>query len=105
MRFCQLYLGLFEKYTFSMSAILDSKLLASWAKSQMGLDRFEIGIPKLTYKSMSCFYHSFEQSYNLCAMTNCFPTKSLQIMNLAAILDLKIFTNVINECLDYQYCI
>ena len=36
-------------------------------------------------------------------MTNRFPTKSLQIVNLAAILDLKIFTNVINECLDFQY--
>ena len=54
---------------------------------------------------MSCFYHSFEQSYNLCAMTNRFPTKSLQIMNLAAIFDLKIFINVINECLDCQYFI
>ena len=105
MRFYQLYLRLYEKYTFSMSAILDYKLMRSWAKTQMGPDRFEIGIPKLTYKSTSCFYHSFEQSYNLCAMTNRFPTKSLQIMNLAAILDLKIFTNVINKCLDYQYCI
>ena len=38
-------------------------------------------------------------------MTNSFPTRSLQIMNLAAILDLKIFTNIINECLDYQYFI
>ena len=26
-------------------------------------------------------------SYSMCAMTNRFPTKSLQIMNLAAILD------------------
>ena len=57
-----------------MSAILDCKLLPSWANSQMGPDRFEIVIPKLTYKSMSCFYHSFEQSYNLCAMTNRFHT-------------------------------
>ena len=88
-----------------MSAILDCKLLPSWAKSQMGLDRFEIGIPKLTYKSMACIHHSFEQSYNLCAMTNRFPSKSLQIMNLEAILDLKIFPNVINKCLDYQYFI
>ena len=55
----------------------------------MSPDCFEIGIPKLTSKSMSCFYHSFEQFYNLCAMTNHFPTRSLQIMNLAAILDLK----------------
>ena len=38
-------------------------------------------------------------------MTNRFSTKSLQIVNLAAILDLKIFTNVINECLDCQYFI
>ena len=105
MRFYLIYLGLYEKYTFSMSTILNCKLLPSWAKAQMGLDRFEIGILKFTYKSMSCFYHSFEQSYNLCAMTNRFPTKSLQIINLAAILDLKIFTNVINKCLDYQYCI
>ena len=105
MRFYPLYLRLYEKYTFSMSAILDCKLLPSWAESHKGPDCFEIGFPKLTYKSMSCFYHSFEQSYNLCAMTNRFPTKSLQIMNLAAILDLKIFTNVINKCLDYQYCI
>ena len=80
-----------------MSAILDYILLPSWAKSQMGPDRFEIGIPKLTNKSISCFYHSFEQSYNLCATTNRSPTKSLQIMILAAILDLKIFTNVINN--------
>ena len=105
MGFYPLYLRLYEKYTFSMSAILDCKLLPSWAKSQMDPDRFETGIPKLTYKSMSCFYHSFEQSYNICAMTNRFPTKSLQIMNLAAILDLKIFINVINKYLDYQYCI
>ena len=77
MRFYPLYLRLYGKYTFSMSAILDCKLLPSWAKSQMGPDCFEIGIPKCSYKSMSCFYHSFEQSYNLCAMTNRFPTKSL----------------------------
>ena len=38
-------------------------------------------------------------------MTNVFPTKSLQIVNLAAILDLKLFTNVIKECLDYQHFI
>ena len=38
-------------------------------------------------------------------MTNRFPTKALQIVNLAAILDLKIFTNVINKCEDYQYFI
>ena len=88
-----------------MSAILDCKLRPSWENSQMRPDCFEIGIPKLPYKPMSCFYHSFEQSFNLCAMTNCFPTKSLQIMNLAAILDLKIFTNVIDIYLDYQYCI
>ena len=88
-----------------MSAILDCKLRSSWANSQMSADCFEIGIPKLPCKPMSCFYHSFEQSYSLCAMTNHFPTKSLQIMTLAAILDLKIFTNVINKCLDYQYCI
>ena len=105
MRFYPPYLRLYEKYTFSMSANLDCKLLPSWSKSQMGPDRFEIGIPKLTYKSISCFYHSFKQSYNLCAITNHFPTESLQIMNLAAILDLKIFTNVINKCLDHQYCI
>ena len=55
MRLCPLYLRLYEKYTFSMSAILDCKLLPSWAKSPMGPDRVEIGIPKLTYKSMSCF--------------------------------------------------
>ena len=88
-----------------MSAILDCKLRPSWANSQMNPKCFEISIPKLPYKPMSCFYHSFEQSYNLCAMTNRFPTKSLQIMNLAAILDLKIFTNVINKYLVYQYCI
>ena len=85
-----------------MSAILDCKLRPSWANSQTSPNCFEMGIPKLPYKPISCFYHSFEQSYNLCAMTNRFPTKSLQIMNLAAILDLKIFTNVKNPCLDYQ---
>ena len=88
-----------------MSAILDCKLRPSSANSQMSPDCFEISIPKLPYKPMSCFYRSFEQSYNLCAVTNRFLTKSLQIMNMAAILDLKIFTDVINECLDYQYCI
>ena len=61
MRFYPLYLRLYEKYTFSMLAILDCKLLPSWAKSRVGPDRFEI-IPKLTCKSMSYFYHSFEQS-------------------------------------------
>ena len=88
-----------------MSAILDCKLRPSWANSQMSPDCFEIGTPKLPHKPMPCFFHSFEQSYNLCAMTNRFSTKSLQIMNMAAILDLKIFTDVINECIDYQYCI
>ena len=63
MRFYPLYLRLYEKYTFSMSAILDCKLLPSWTKSQMGPDRFGIGRPKLSYKLMSCFYHSFEQSH------------------------------------------
>ena len=53
----------------------------------------------------SCFCHQFEPPKNLRAMTNCFPTKSLQIVNLAAILDLKLFTNFINECLDYQHFI
>ena len=52
-----------------MSAILDCKLRPSWADSQMSPNCFEMGIPKLPYKPMSCFYHSFEQSYNLCAMT------------------------------------
>ena len=88
-----------------MSAILNYKLQPSWTNSQMSSDCFEIGIRELPYKPMSCFYHTFEQSYNLCAMTNRFPSKSLQIMNLAVILDLKIFTNVINIYLDYQYCI
>ena len=55
MRFYPLYLRLYEKYTFSMSAILDYKLLPLWAKSQIGPNRVEISIPKLTYKSMSCF--------------------------------------------------
>ena len=31
------------------------------------------------------------------AITNRFLTKSLKIMNMAAILDLKIFTNIINK--------
>ena len=85
-----------------MSAIFDYKLRPSWTNSQMSSDCFEIGIPESPSKPMSCFYHSFEQSYNLCAMTNRFPRKSLKIMNLVAILDLKIFTNVINKGLDYQ---
>ena len=38
-------------------------------------------------------------------MTNRFPKKSLQIMNLAAIFDLKILTNAINECLDFHHFI
>ena len=38
-----------------MSAILDCKLRPSWANSQMSPDCFEIGIPKLPYKPMSCF--------------------------------------------------
>ena len=88
-----------------MSAILDCKLRPSWTNSQMSSDHFEIGIPKSPSKPMSCFYNSFEQSYNLCAMTNRFSSKSLQIMNLAAILDLKILTNVMNIYLEYQYCI
>ena len=90
-----------KNVNFSMSAILGCKLRSSWANAQMSPDCFEIGIRKVPYKPMSCFYHSFEQPYNLCAMTNRFPTKPLQIMNLAAILDLKIFTNVINKYLDY----
>ena len=62
-----------------MSAILDCKLRPSCANSQMSPDCFEIGIPKLPYKPMSCFYHLFEQSYNLCALTTVFlqnPCKS-----------------------------
>ena len=43
------------------------------------------------------------QSYNACSIANHFLTKSLKIINFAAILDLKIFTNVINKYLDYQY--
>ena len=48
MRFYPLYLRLYEKYTCSMSAILDCKLLPSWGKLQMGPDRFEISVPKLS---------------------------------------------------------
>ena len=33
----------------------------------------------------------------LYAITNSFLTKSLKIMNMAAILDLEIFTNIINK--------
>ena len=40
---------------------------------------------------------------NLCSITNRFRIKSLQIMALTAILDLKIFTNFLNRFLDYQY--
>ena len=43
------------------------------------------------------------QSYNRCAITNRFLTKSLKIMNKAAVLDLKKSTNVINKYLDYEY--
>ena len=48
MRFYQLYLHLYEKYTFSMSAILDCKLQPSCAKSRVGPDRVEISVPKLS---------------------------------------------------------
>ena len=37
------------------------------------------------------------KSYDLYAITNRFLTKSLKIMNMAAILDLEIFTNIINK--------
>ena len=40
-----------------MSAISDCKLRLSWANFQMSPDCFEIGIPKLPYKPMSC--HAF----------------------------------------------
>ena len=43
------------------------------------------------------------QSFNMCSITNRCLKKSLKIMNLAAILDLKIFTNVINDYLDHHY--
>ena len=43
------------------------------------------------------------QPYNVCSITYRFLTKSLTIINMAAILDLKIFTNVINNYLNYQY--
>ena len=46
-RLSSFYLKIYEKFTFSMSAILDCKLLPSWAKSRVGPDRFEISIPKL----------------------------------------------------------
>ena len=37
------------------------------------------------------------QSYDIYAITNRFLTKSLKIINMAAILDLEIFTNVKNK--------
>ena len=37
------------------------------------------------------------QSYDIYAITNRFLTKSLKNINMAAILDLEIFTNVINK--------
>ena len=43
------------------------------------------------------------QSYSICNITNCFLTKSLKIMNMAAIFDFKIFTNAIDKYLDYEY--
>ena len=48
MRFYPLNIKLYEKYTFLKSAILDCKLWASWTKSRMGPDRFEISVPKLS---------------------------------------------------------
>ena len=47
MRFYPPNLKLYEKYTFSMSAILDCKLRPSWANSRVGPDRIEISVPKL----------------------------------------------------------
>ena len=40
------------------------------------------------------------QSYDIYAITNRFLTKSLKIMNMAAILDLEIFTDVMNKYLN-----
>ena len=59
MGFYPLYLKSYEKFTFLMSVILDCKLQSSCANSQMSPDCFEIGIPKLPYKPILCFYHSF----------------------------------------------
>ena len=41
----------------SISAILDCELRPSWANSRLDPDRFEIRIPNLPYKPMSCYYH------------------------------------------------
>ena len=51
-RFYPLYLKSYEKFTFSMSAILDCKLRSLWAKSRVGYDCFEISIPQLPYKTL-----------------------------------------------------
>ena len=45
------------------------------------------------------------QSLKMCSITNSFFTKSQNIMNLAPILDLEKFTNVINKYLDHHYVI
>ena len=58
MRFYPLYLKSYEKFTFSMSAILDCKFRPSLEKSRVGHDRFEISIQKNYPISHSpCFFH------------------------------------------------
>ena len=47
MRLYPLYLKLYEKFKFLMSAILDLELRPSWAKSKVGPDCFEFSVPKL----------------------------------------------------------
>ena len=57
MSFYPLYLKSYEKFTFSMSAILDCKVRPSWANSRIGPDCFEISIQKLSFKPMACLCH------------------------------------------------
>ena len=57
MGFYPLFKNHMKNLHFSISAILDCKLWPSWANSQMSPDCFEIIVPNLPYKPMSCFYH------------------------------------------------
>ena len=55
MDFYPLYLKSYEKFQFFNVGHFGLQIAALMGKITDGSDRVEISIPKLTYKSMSCF--------------------------------------------------
>ena len=75
MRFCPLYLRLYKNTHFQCRPFWIANCCPHGKNHRWVQIDLKLAYQNYPIKPMSCFYHSFEQSYNLCAMTNLFSYK------------------------------